>query len=55
MCNLEHTTFMRGKEQLLLEEGVETQSIATVHIHVARVNQKVKNYRILHGAISIAL
>ena len=53
MCNLEHTTFffLQGKEQLSLEEKVETGSIASVCIHVERV----KNYRILQGVIPISL
>ena len=38
-----------------LEEEVETRSIASVHIHVERAIERVKNYRILQGAIPISL
>ena len=55
MCSLEHTTFLRGKEQLSLEEKVETGSIASACIHVERAIEWVKNYRILQGAIPISL
>ena len=53
--NLEHTTFLRGKEQLSLEEEVETRSIASVHIHVERAIERVKNYHILQGVIPLSL
>ena len=52
--NLEHTTFLRGKEQSSLEEEVETRSIASVHIHVARAIERVNDYRILQGVIPIS-
>ena len=43
--------FMRGKEQLSLEEEFETRSIASVQIHVERAIERIKNYRILQGVI----
>ena len=54
MSNLEHTTFLRGKEQLSLEEEVETRIIASIHIHVERAIERVNNYRILQGDIPIS-
>ena len=43
--------FMKGKEQLSLEEELETRSIASVRIHVERAIERIKNYRILQGVI----
>ena len=43
--------FMRGKQQLSLEEEVETRAIASVRIHVERAIERIKNYRILQGII----
>ena len=43
--------FMKGKEQLSLEEELETRSIASVRIHVERAIERIKNYRILQGII----
>ena len=42
---------MRGKQQLSLEEEVETRAIASVRIHVERAIERIKNYRILQGII----
>ena len=42
---------MAGKEQLSLEEELETRSIASVRIHVERAIERIKNYRILQGVI----
>ncbi len=43
--------FMKGKEQLSLEEELETRNIASVRIHVERAIERIKNYRILQGTI----
>ena len=43
--------FMRGKQQLSLEEEVETRAIASIRIHVERAIERIKNYRILQGII----
>ena len=43
--------FMKGKEQLSLEEELETRSIASVRIHVEWAIERIKNYRILQGVI----
>lgn len=45
---------MRGKEQLSLQEEIETRRIASVHIHVERAIERIKNYRILQGVIPIS-
>jgi hypothetical protein len=42
-------TFMRGRDQLSLEEETETRRIASVRIHVERAIERVKNFRILQG------
>ena len=55
MCNPEHIAFLRGKEQLSLEEEVETRSIASVSIHVNRAIEQVKDYHILQGVIPTSL
>ena len=55
MCSLEHTTFLRGKEQWSLEEEVETRSIASICVYVERAIERVNNYRILHEVIPISL
>ena len=41
--------FMRGKDQLTVEEETETRRIASVRIHVERAIERIKNYRILQG------
>ncbi len=43
--------FMKGKEQLSLEEELETRNIALVRIHVERAIERIKNYHILQGTI----
>ena len=55
MCKLEHTFFLREKEQLLCEEEVETKSVASVRIHVERGIERGKNYHTLQGVIPISL
>ena len=47
--------FLQGKEQLSLEEEVETRSIASMCIHVQRAIERVKKYRIIQGVIPISL
>ena len=43
--------FMKVKEQLSLEEEIETRSIASVRIRVERAIERIKNYCILQGII----
>ena len=47
--------FIAGKEQLTVEEEAETRRIASVHIHVERAIERIKNYRILQGVIPISI
>ena len=49
MCNLEHNTFLREKEQLSLEEEVETRITASVYFRMERAIEQVKMYYILQG------
>ncbi|XP_013383545.2 uncharacterized protein LOC106153937 [Lingula anatina] len=39
--------FLQGKEQLSVEEEDETRSIARLRIHVERVIERIKNFRLL--------
>ena len=47
--------FMGGKEQLTLEEEAETRHMASVRIHIERVIERIKNYRILQGVLPISI
>ena len=46
---------MRGKEQLSIQEEVETRRIASVCIHVERAIERIKNYHVLQGVIPLSL
>ena len=54
MCNLERTPFLHGKDQLSLEEEVETRSITSIHIHVERAVERANNYPVFQGVIPIS-
>ena len=47
--------FLSGREQFTTSEVIESQTIASVRIHVERAIQRVKRFRILRNEISLSL
>ena len=47
--------FLAGKDQLTAAEVKESQSIASVRIHVERAIQRVKKFRVLRNEIPLSL
>ena len=48
-------SFLGGREQLTPDEVKESQTIASVRIHVERAIQRVKRFRILRNEIPLTL
>ena len=48
-CSLNIPAFLDGREQLIKGEVKESQSIASVRIHVERAIQRVKKFRQLYA------
>ena len=47
--------FLRGKSQLDTKELTETRRIASLRIHVERCMERLKNYHIFDGVMSLSL
>ena len=54
-CPLNNPPFLNGKDQHSLEEEVATRKIASVRVHVERAIARIKNFRILHQVVLIAI
>ena len=48
-------SFLGGREQLTKEEVLESQTIASVRIHVERAIQRVKKFRLIRNEIPLVL
>ena len=48
-------SFLRGKDQLSHEEVRESQTIASVRIHVERAIQRIKRFRQIRNEIPLVL
>ena len=54
-CKLAIPAFTRGKTQLPRPENDRSRRISQVRIHVERLMERIKNFSILSGIISLAL
>lgn len=47
--------FLKGKDQLSIEEETSTRKIASVRVHVERAIARIKTFRILHQVVPITI
>lgn len=44
--------FLKGKKQLSRDEALETKSIASARVHIERINQRIKVFKIFQNKFS---